>query len=98
METREGLEIYHLVFQEKDLLQTTINTVVCRLLLLVEDDIVLLDGVLNHIGRYQRVIWALHSTSASSTYEISVRKTPRVFRSLSSPRIQASLSWVGNEA
>ena len=44
------------------------------------------------------VIWALHSTSASSTCKQSVRRTSKVFRSLFSPGIQASLSWVGNEA
>ena len=67
LETREGLEIYHLVFQEKDLLRTTINTVMCCLLLLVEDDIVLLDGVLNHIGHCQHLLTMLLGVGLNTT-------------------------------
>ena len=50
LETRQSLEIYHLVLQEKNLLRATVNTVVCCFPLLGKDNVVLLDGVLNHVG------------------------------------------------
>ena len=56
MEPRQGLEIHHLVLQEKDILRATINTVVCLLPLPSEDDIVLFDGVLDHVGGRQNLL------------------------------------------
>ena len=38
------------------LLQATVNTVVCRLPLLGEDDVVLFNGILNHIGSHQYLL------------------------------------------
>ena len=38
------------------LLQVTVDTVVCCLPLLGEDDVVLLDGVLDYVGRRQHLL------------------------------------------
>ena len=34
----------------------TVDPIMCRLLLLQEDDVILLDGVLDHVGRSQRLL------------------------------------------
>ena len=59
LKTRQGLEIYHTIFQKTDVFRTTVNTVVCRFPLLPEDDIVLFNGVLNHIRRRQDLLSVL---------------------------------------
>ena len=56
LETRQGLEIHHPVPQETDVLQMTVNTAMCRFPLLGKDDVVLLDGVLDHIGGGQHLL------------------------------------------
>ena len=61
LETRKTLEVHHLVFQEKNLLRVTIDAFVRRLPLLREDNVVLLNGVLNDIGRRQHLLPVLFS-------------------------------------
>ena len=67
LETRQHLEIHHTVSQEKDLLRTTVDTVVCRLPLPREDDIILLDGVLDYVGRSQHLLSMLLGVSLNTT-------------------------------
>ena len=50
LETRQGLEIYHPVLQEMDLLRTVVNTVMGCFPLPSKDEVVLFDGVLDHVG------------------------------------------------
>ena len=66
LKTQQSLEIYHPVLQEKDLLRTTVNTVMHCLPLLREDD-VLLNGILDHIGRCQYLLSILLSISLDTT-------------------------------
>ena len=56
LETRQGLEVHHPVLQEMGLLRAMVDTVMCRLPLLREDDVVLLDSVLDHIGSRQHLL------------------------------------------
>ena len=56
LETRQGLEIHDPILQEKDLLRTSVNTIVCRLPLPGKDDVVLFDGILDYIGRCQDLL------------------------------------------
>ena len=63
METCQRLEIHHPVLQEKDLLRMMVDTDVCCLPLLGEDDVVLLDGVLDHVGRCQHLLSMLLGVS-----------------------------------
>ena len=50
LKTRQGLEIHHPVLQEMDILRTAIDMVMCRFPLPGEDDVVLFDGILDHVG------------------------------------------------
>ena len=59
LKTWETLKVHHPVLQEKDLLQATIDPVVCRLPLLREDHVVLLDGILDPVGSGQDLLAVL---------------------------------------
>ena len=113
METRQGLKIHHPVLQEMGLLRATVNTIMCHLPLLREDDIILLDGVLDDIGCRQYLLSMLLSIGLNTTdlchmssplhlgivhLQKSVRKTSNVFRALFSPGIQVLISWGEAEA
>ena len=50
LETRQGLKIHDPILQEMDVFRMTVDTVVCHLPLLAKDNVVLFDGVLDHIG------------------------------------------------
>ena len=50
LETGQGLEIHDLILQEMDIFQVTVDTVMRHLPLLPKNDIVLLDGVFDHVG------------------------------------------------
>ena len=91
-----------------------INVLMCHFLLLGEDHIVLLNGVLDDIGRGQYLLSILlnigfNLTDLSSMgpplhlgivhlQEIRVSRLSRSLLPLLLPGIQASLSWVGNKA
>ena len=62
LKTRQSLEIYYLVLQETVILRTMVDVVVCRLPLLRENDI-LLNGILDHIGRCQYLLLMLLGVS-----------------------------------
>ena len=47
---------HHPILQKTDVLQATVNTIVCHLPLLGEDNVVLLDGVLDHICCCQNLL------------------------------------------
>ena len=85
----------------------TVNMVMYRLPPLGEDDVILLNGVLDHVGCCQHLLSMLLGVGldtmnlcrmGSPPIKESVRRTSNVFRSPSLPGIQASLSWVGNKA
>ena len=61
METRESLEVHHPFSQEEDVLQSAVNAIMHCLPLLREDDVVLLDGVLDHVGHCQDILPVLLS-------------------------------------
>ena len=67
LETRQGLEIHHLVPQETDVLQTTVNTAMCRFPLLGKDDVVLLDDVLDHVGGCHHFLSMFFGVSLNTT-------------------------------
>ena len=66
LETRQGLKIHHPVLQETSLFQVTVDTIVCRLPLLREDDIVLLNGILDHVGGGQHLLLMLFSVGLNA--------------------------------
>ena len=85
----------------------------CRLPLLSEDDVVLLDGIFDRVGGRQDLLSVLLGIGLNATnlrrmgspfhfsivhLQKSVRKTSNVFRSLFSPGIQVSISWGEAEA
>ena len=59
LETHQGLEVDHPVLQKAELLWATVDTVMCHLPLPGEDHIILLDGILDHIGRCQDLLTML---------------------------------------
>ena len=63
METCQRLEVHHMIPQEKDLLQMMVNIVVCCFPLLGEDDVVLLNGILDIVGRFQHLLLMLLGVS-----------------------------------
>ena len=67
METSQGLEIHHPVLQETDIIRTTVNMVMCHFPLPGEDDVVLFDGVLDHVGRHQDLLSMLLSVGLDTT-------------------------------
>ena len=67
LETRQGLEIHHPVLQETNVLQATVNTLMCRLPLPGEDDVVLFNGVLDHVGGRQHLLSMLFSVGLNMT-------------------------------
>ena len=90
-----------------------INVLVCHLPLLGEDDIVILNGILDHLGCGQcllSILLSIHLDPAdlgsmgSPFYlcivhlqEIRVSRLSRSLLPLFLPGLRASLSWVGNE-
>ena len=91
-----------------------VDSLMGHLPLLGEDHIVLLDGILNHVGCGQHLLSILLSVRLDLTdlgsmgspfylgivhlQEIRVSRLSRSLLPLLLPGIQASLSWVGNEA
>ena len=67
LETCQRLEIHHPILQEKDLLRTTVDMVVCCLPLLGEDDVILLNSVLDHIGHCQHLLSMLLGVGLDTT-------------------------------
>ena len=66
LETRQGLKIHHPVLQETSLFRAMVDTIVRHLPLLREDDVVLLDGILDHIGGCQHLLSMLLSVSLNT--------------------------------
>ena len=66
LETQQSLEIYHPVLQEKNVFRTTVNTIVRRFPLLSEDNIVLFNGVLDHVGGRQNLLSMLFSVGLNT--------------------------------
>ena len=67
LETGGGFKVHHLVLQEKDILQAKINPVMHCLPLLGKDDVILLNGVLDHIGSGQHLLSMLLSVCLNPT-------------------------------
>ena len=67
MKTRQALEIHDPILQKMDVFQTTVNAVVCRLPLLSEDNVVLLDGIFNRIGGRQDLLSMFLSVGLDTT-------------------------------
>ena len=67
LETRQGLEIHNPIFQKTDVFRTTVDAVMRHLPLLAEDDVVLLNGVFNHVGRHQDLLLMLLGVSLDTT-------------------------------
>ena len=67
LETRQGLEIHDPVLQKTDVFRTMVDTVVCRLPLLSEDHVVLLNGVLNGVGGRQDFLTMLLGVGLDTT-------------------------------
>ena len=67
METQQGLEIYHPVLQKMGLLRAMVDMVVCCLPLLGEDDVILLNSVLDHIGHCQHLLSMLLGVGLDTT-------------------------------
>ena len=59
LETQKTFKVHHLIPQEKDVLQVTIDAVMHCLPLLGEDDVVFLDCVLDNIGCSQQLLSVL---------------------------------------
>ena len=78
LETRQGLEIHHPVLQEAYLLRTTVDTVVCCFPLPGEDDVVLFDGVLDHVGGRQNLLSMLFGVGLDTT-DLSRMGSPLYF-------------------
>ena len=66
LETRQGLEIHHPVLQKTNLLQATVDTIVCCFPLPGKDHVVLFDGILDHIGRRQDLLSMLLSVGLNT--------------------------------
>ena len=94
LKTQQSLEINHPVLQKTVILWTTVNAVVCHLPLLREDNIVLLNGILDHIGHCQHFLSMLLGVGLDTTdlchmgsplhlsivhLQKSVRRTSNVF-------------------
>ena len=67
LKTRQGLKFHHSVLQETDVFRTTVDTVVCHLPLLTEDNVVLLDGVFDCVSRRQDLLMVLLGVSLDTT-------------------------------
>ena len=61
METQKSLKVHHVILQEKEVLRMTVNVIMHHLPLLGEDEVVLLDGILDHVGRCQYLLAILLS-------------------------------------
>ena len=59
LETSQGLEIDHPVLQEANLFQVMVNMLVCCFPLFGEDDVVIFDGILDHVGCRQNLLLML---------------------------------------
>ena len=59
LETRQGLKIHYPILQKMNLFRTTVDAVMRCLPLPSEDDIVLFDDVLDHVGRRQYLLTML---------------------------------------
>ena len=67
LETRQGLEIHHLVLQETSLFRVMVDSIMHRLPLLGEDDVVLLNGILDHVGGGQHLLSMLFGVGFNAT-------------------------------
>ena len=67
MKAGQSLKIHESIFQKTNVFRTAIDTVVCRLPLHPEDDVVLQDGVLNIVGSCQDLLVMLLGVSLDTT-------------------------------